>query len=142
MLIFGGKDIVVWILSQLVPKLRYLSGLESDPNILIIHCGANSLGMVQLQPILNQLQSAVSEISKLFPKAKIVWSCLLPRMVWRYTQNVKAMEKARARLNREAIGLVSNKGGAYIKHPQFDQKPVQLFHADGVHLSQFGNDLF
>ena len=62
-------------------------------------------------------------------------------MVWRYTQNVKAMEKARVRLNREAIRSVSNKGGAYIKHPQFDQKPVQLFHADGVHLSQLGNDL-
>ena len=62
------------ILSQLVPKLRLLSGLESDPNILIIHCGANSLGMVQLQPILNQLQSAVSEISKLFSESK---NCLV-----------------------------------------------------------------
>ena len=36
---------------------------------------------------------------------------------------------------------VSDKGGAYIKHPQFETKPVQLFHADGVHLSQLGNDL-
>ena len=42
-------------------------------------------------------------------------------------------EKARARLNREAIRLVSNKGGAYIKHQQFEPKLVQLFHADGVH---------
>ena len=62
-------------------------------------------------------------------------------MVWRYTQNVKAMEKARVRLNREAIRLVSKKDGAYIKHPQFEPKPVQLFHADGVHLSQLGKDL-
>ena len=76
---------------QLVPKLRLLSELEIDPNILIIHCGANSLGTAQLQPILNQLQSAVSEISKLFPRAKIFWSCLMSRMVWRYTQNVKAI---------------------------------------------------
>ena len=61
------------ILSRLVPKFRLLSGLESDPNILI-NCKANSLGKVQLQPILNQLQSAVSEISKLFPKNK---NCLV-----------------------------------------------------------------
>ena len=62
-------------------------------------------------------------------------------MVWRYTQNVKAMEKALARLNREVIRLVSNKGVAYIKHPKFEPKPVQLFHADGVHLSQLSDDL-
>ena len=52
------------------------------------------------------------------------------------------MEKARARLNTEANRLVSDKDGAYIKHPQFEPKPVQLFHADGVHLlSQLGYDL-
>ena len=34
-----------------------------------------------------------------------------------------------------------NKGGAYIQHPQFEPKPVQLFYADGLHLSQLDNDL-
>ena len=58
------------ILNRLVPKFRLLSGLESDPNILI-NCKANSLGMVQLQPIFNQLQSAVSEKSIFFQKTKL-----------------------------------------------------------------------
>uniref|UniRef100_K1P0J6 SGNH hydrolase-type esterase domain-containing protein n=1 Tax=Magallana gigas TaxID=29159 RepID=K1P0J6_MAGGI len=38
---YGGMD-----LSQLLPKLRVLRRIENDPDIFIIHCGANSLGLI------------------------------------------------------------------------------------------------
>lgn len=97
------------------------------------------MGLVKLEPLLEQLQVTLVKIGKLFPYTKIVWSCLLPRFE---CQNVKAMEEARARINRKAIRCISDKGGAFIKHTQFQAKPVQLFHADGTHLSELGNDLF
>lgn len=130
------------VLSQLLPKLRHLRTLQNDPNIIIVHCGANKLGLVKLKPLLKQLQVTLAKIGKLFPYTKIVWSCLLPRFAWRYSQNVKVMEEARARVNRKAIRCISDRGGAFIKHTQFQAKPVQLFHADGVHLSELGNDMF
>uniref|UniRef100_K1RBW5 Uncharacterized protein n=1 Tax=Magallana gigas TaxID=29159 RepID=K1RBW5_MAGGI len=43
------------VLSQLLPKLRHLRTLQNEPNIIILHCGANSLGLVKLESILEQL---------------------------------------------------------------------------------------
>lgn len=80
-------------------------------------------------------QLTLAKIGKLCPNTKIVWSCFLPRFAWRYSQNVKAMEETRARVNREAIRCISDRDGTFIRHTQFQAKPVQLFDADGMRLS-------
>jgi lysophospholipase L1-like esterase len=129
-------------LFELVPKLKILKQVQDTPHVIIVHCGANNIGRTKLWSLVRLLQSTVLEIKKLFPSAKLVWSSLLPRFNWRYSTRVKAMESARARINREGIKLVASRGGAFIKHPQFEAKPIQLYHSDGVHLSQLGNDLF
>ena len=81
---------------------------RSDPNIYVLYivCKQFKYGVITT----HSEPTVVCSIrnSKLFPRAKIVLSCLLPRMVWLYTQNFKAMEKAQARLNREANRLVSD----------------------------------
>lgn len=118
------------VLSQFLPKLRHLRTLQIDPNIIIVHCGANSLGLVKLESLLEQLKVTLAKIGKLFPYTKIVWSCLLPRFAWRYSQNFKAMDEARATFNRGAIWCMSERGGAFIKHTQFQAKSVQLVNAE------------
>lgn len=110
------------VFSQLLPKHKHLRTLQKDPNIIIVHCGANSLGLLKLESLFEQLQVTLAKIGKHFPYTKIVWSCLLPRFAWRFRQNVKA------------IRCISDRSGAFFKHTQFQAKPVQLFHADGVNL--------
>lgn len=134
---YGGM-----VLSQLLPKLRVLRRIENDPDVLIIHCGANSLGLIELKSLLEKLQDTLEQIAKLFPRSKLVWSNLLPRFNWRYSEDIRAMEDSRKRVNREAILLVTSMGGSFIKHTQFDSKDPTVFHDDGVHLSKKGNDLF
>lgn len=51
---YGGM-----ILSQLLPKLRHLRTLQNDPNIIIVHCRGNSLGLVKLESLLEQLQPVI-----------------------------------------------------------------------------------
>lgn len=77
---YGGM-----VLSQLLPKLRVLRRIENDPDVLIIHCGANSLGLIELKSLLEKLQDTLEQIAKLFPRSKLVWSNLLPRFNWRYS---------------------------------------------------------
>nr|XP_034336141.1 uncharacterized protein LOC117692458 [Crassostrea gigas] len=101
---YGGM-----VLSQLLPKLRVLRRIENDPDVLIIHCGANSLGLIELKSLLEKLQDTLEQIAKLFPRSKLVWSNLLPRFNWRYSEDIRAMEDSRKRVNREAILLREKK---------------------------------
>lgn len=59
------------VLSQLLPKLRVLRRIENDPDVLIIHCGANSLGLIELKSLLEKLQDTLEQIAKLFPRSKL-----------------------------------------------------------------------
>uniref|UniRef100_A0A8W8NC18 SGNH hydrolase-type esterase domain-containing protein n=1 Tax=Magallana gigas TaxID=29159 RepID=A0A8W8NC18_MAGGI len=101
---YGGM-----VLSQLLPKLRVLRRIENDTDVLIIHCGANSLGLIELKSLLEKLQDTLEQIAKLFPRSKLVWSNLLPRFNWRYSEDIRAMEDSRKRVNREAILLREKK---------------------------------
>uniref|UniRef100_A0A8W8LRM7 Uncharacterized protein n=1 Tax=Magallana gigas TaxID=29159 RepID=A0A8W8LRM7_MAGGI len=107
---FGIAKTEIWwqgyggmVLSQLIPKLRVLRRIENDPDILIIHCGANSLGFIMFKALLEKLHDTLKQIAKLFPRSKLVWSNLLPRFNWRYSEDIRAMEDSRKRVNRETI---------------------------------------
>lgn len=71
-----------------------------------------------------------------FPHSKVVWSCIQ----WRYSQNSRAMESQRRRLNSCASRLALRYDGAIIRHP--DIKRDSLFLCDGVHLSKLANAVF
>lgn len=128
-------------LQDLNTRLSTLLTLEDRPEFLIIHCGANNIGQKTTEELLELLSTTLSRICDMFPTTTIVWSSALPRLAWRFSENVKAMNEIRGRMNREAIKFVTSRGGHYIKYPQFSQKPPTLFDPDGVHLSQLGNDI-
>jgi hypothetical protein len=85
----------------------------------------------------------LADVALFFPETKLFWSCLLPRKIWRFSSNIRAMEDIRLRLDtcRAAISAVTTLGGRYIRRPQFMTKDDQLFNQDGVHLSTLENDI-
>ena len=74
--------------------------------------------------------------------ANVIWSEILPRAVWRYSDNLQAMERCRKRLNGFAGKLAIEKGGAYISHPLLRKGDSKYFSHDGVYLSEAGNYMF
>lgn len=76
--------------------------------------------------------------------AKLVWSQLLPRANWRFSNNVRAMEKVRRRINRYGASTIIRLGGGYIEHQALVASNLspEFYDNDGVHLSELGNDLF
>lgn len=63
--IYDDKAMEVLSLAKKIPKLRVLRILENDQNILIIPCGANNLGLIDLKSLLKQLQATLEQLSKL-----------------------------------------------------------------------------
>ena len=112
------------------------------PQYLILHCGANDIGNVPLKDLIQQIKKTLCRIQLLLPKTKLIWSQLLPRNKWRYFDHMEPMNKALKRLNNSIASEIIKNGGCYIKYPDIKAGNELLFQADGVHLSDIGNDIF
>ena len=129
-------------LVDLQKKLVTLLTVSSAPDILIIHCGGNDLGKYPVQKLRCFLCSLVQFLNENFSKAHIIWSQILPRTNWRYSENNAAMHRVRQRLNNHAANLFIDRQGTYLKHPSLQVSGPICYKPDGVHLNQYGNELF
>ena len=127
-------------LSQVEQKLKTLAKVGPAPNVILIHCGGNDLGETSIRKLRLVCMKLFQFIQTNFPHSKVIWSCILPRIQWRYSQNSRAMESQRKRLNSCASRLALRYDGAIIRHP--DIKRDSLFFCDGVHLSKLANAVF
>lgn len=67
--------------------------------------------------MLEKLKAALEQIAKLFTRAKMLKKLnlnLLLRFNWRYTEDIRAMEDSRKRVNRKAISLVTPWVGVFL----------------------------
>ena len=111
-------------------------------DFIILHVGGNDIGFHNCGLLRLSLKTLFSQLALMFPQAKIVWSCILPRLNWRNAIGTQNSEKSRARINRAMIHFAVQQGHRAIKHCEFNDKSPGLFAADGVHLSDVGTDLF
>jgi hypothetical protein len=78
----------------------------------------------------------------MLPGSMIVYSNILPRRTWRYSNNTDAMERTRKRLNRGLMTYLLQNNSYAIAHYDFDDSYSALYDDDGVHLSFIGKDIF
>ena len=55
---------------------------------------------------------------------------------------MEPINKALKRLNNSKASEIIKNGGCYMKYPDIKAGNELLFQADGVHLSDIGNDIF
>ncbi|KAK3095954.1 hypothetical protein FSP39_021284 [Pinctada imbricata] len=122
-------------------RLRHLAAVGETPQVILVHCGANDLGVHPLRQTLRDTVAVYNFLSTRFPNATLIWSNAIPREALSFANNKKALEKARCRLNRHATKTFTQTGTT-LSHPQFSSKKPNLFISDGVHLSFEGNQLF
>ena len=134
-----GKGDMSW--GELVPRITLLLQYE-PPKILVIHCGGNSIGIMPLFHLRRQMKEAILKLHRMLPYTKLVWSQILSRLSWRYSNNCKAINMAAVRLNNFAAWLCFKLGGSYIKYPEISWDATGMFAKDGVHLSRLGNSIF
>ena len=129
-------------LRNLEPKLRTISSFEEALDIIVLHCGGNDLGQHIIGDLRELAKSQLQYAATLFPTTKIIWSQILPRSNWRYSENLKAMDRVRIRLNNAAATETVRLGGGYAKYPELKLSCSQLSAKDGTHLSPLGKEVF
>lgn len=128
--------------NQVFTIVNSLRQCSPPPQFLVLHSGGNGIGREPCGTLRNNIQAVISQLMLILPYTQIVWSCILPRLQWRYSNNIKAMEACRSRVNRAIMHFLLRKGHKTIKHTDFQDKLPALYLKDGVHLSYIGNDIF
>lgn len=133
---YGGMS-----LRDVTKKLGTLQKIGADPQVILLHCGGNDFGHIPVRQLRAFIDNIIQYINTHF-KAKIIWSEILPRRIWRYSSNNAAMEAVRKRFNSYAATRVVKQNGFYIKHPDLQETSDALYLPDGVHLTFLGYCIF
>jgi hypothetical protein len=101
------------------------------PSTVLIHCGENHIGDIPCGLLLQQLRLTFATLIELIPGVLIIWSCILPRISWRFSQCTTKMERIWKRINRGISSFLLKYNCYVVKHPDFN-KLSGLFANDGV----------
>jgi lysophospholipase L1-like esterase len=128
---------------QVKSEIYKLLSDQPKPSVILIHAGANDLGLIKGVQIINIIKETIDWVVEQLPGVVIIWSDMLCRLVWREAKSVQAMERARKKINRDVEKYVLLKGGRVCRHVDIDYTCPGLFRPqDGVHLSDIGSDIF
>lgn len=61
--------------------------------MLVIHLGSNDLGLMKGKTLVIQAHEDLHWIKKQWPVVLIIWSAMLPKMVWRGEGGRKCLDK-------------------------------------------------
>lgn len=107
--------------------------LDSLPSYIVIHIAGNDIGKTRFGFLVYKLKRIISCLSLMLPKTMLIWSQILPRRHWRFSNNGAAMERLRRRLN-STIGAHTRRW--------LHTLSSQFLLPDGVHLTSLGNEIF
>lgn len=102
------------IASKIKEQINIMARYEDPPNIIIIHIGGYDMGHIRLGYLQLMLRRLFDWLWVKYPESFIVWSQIIPRINWRYSDNVEAMDRTRRRINSTDAKYVVCKGGTYI----------------------------
>lgn len=83
-------------LAESKKKFLSLANVGNSPDYIVLHLGGNDLGRRSLVDLRKLIVELFRTILSIFPSVKIVWSAVLPRSNWRYSDNKVAMESKKA----------------------------------------------
>ena len=135
-----GRRGMQW--ASLLPTLLHHRVFHVPPQVLLDHLGGNDLGLLKGKALILQALADFQSLRRRWPGVLIIWSCMLPRLVWREGSDHLALEQARRRANSETYKELLRYGDMSIQHPEIVRSRRALYRQDGVHLSDQGNDLF
>jgi lysophospholipase L1-like esterase len=119
-----------------------LLGKHIPPNYLVVHCGGNDIAQSPLKNTEPLAIQTIQEIQSVAANIKIIWSQILPRLVWRNEINHTKLNKARRRFNTILSKYCIQTGGAYIRYPQISENRKYLYRDNVLIISGAGNDIF
>ncbi|KAK7889138.1 hypothetical protein WMY93_024698 [Mugilogobius chulae] len=130
-----GRASLRW--EGLVPFFNESLRGRAVPDILLINCGGNDLGVLKSVKMVNVMREDLLQLHQLHPRMKIIFSALPQRR-----QYSGKLEKARKFVNSVMRTLMEQVQGAAVDHPNIRYDNQELFMKDGAHFSLKGYDIF
>ena len=112
------------------------------PSLLIVQLGENDLPRSTGRNLWQAIVGDLDSLRQHFPDTHLVWSCLLERQHWRGAVSPEKVDLARRKVCKAASRFIISVGGAVVRHPDISHKIPALYRTDGVHLSDWGMDLW
>ncbi|CAJ0931019.1 unnamed protein product, partial [Ranitomeya imitator] len=138
--IWRGMRGMMW--SQVLPEVVHIARVASSPTIVVIHAGGNDLASSPLAELLTLIRSDMDKFPSFFPLMRLVWSEVIPRLVWRGARELNALERSRRTLNQRISRFVRFKYGIVVRHHRLEGDNSGFLLPDGVHLNEAGIDIF
>ena len=88
------------------------------PKILIIHLGSNDLTVVVGKGLESDMKQDLATLKSLFPKTKIVYSAMLPRLAWTGADSLAGIERKCKQVNGRIRRYLCKDRGVYLEHSE------------------------
>ena len=126
---------------KLLQTVQYQMLHRRNPDILILHLGSNDIDTIKQTKLMQSIMKDITYIHSTFPASVLVWCDILPRLKWRNnkSESPKELNIKRKRINRDAHTVINSLPKGAIVSPKIIWHMSELFHNDGVHLSDMGN---
>ncbi|CAJ0949278.1 unnamed protein product [Ranitomeya imitator] len=119
-----------------------IARVASSPTVVVIHAGGNDLASFPLAELLTLMRADLDKLPGFFPVMRLVWSELIPRLVWRGARELSAMERSRRTLNQRISHFIRFKNGVVVRHHRLEGDNSGFLLPDGVHLNDASLDIF
>lgn len=129
-----------------IPRSRQdLLRHHATPNLIILHVGSNNIGKHPVKLCRQAVEEVLLSTRQLLPESHVCYSEIIPRLFYygrgEGPHSQPALDKCRKNINRYAKSRIKRMFRAsYLQH-RFHSQDHELFHRDGVHLSDRGNEL-
>ena len=119
---------------------------SAPPSTVVLHLGTNNIGQMDACSCRAAVKTALGTLRVRMPQALILWSSILPRIVYHGKRptgstSQEALEGVRVSLNNYARRQANRMGNASVIIHDIDRSNHNMFIRDGVHLSDQGSDI-
>lgn len=90
----GGMELL-----NAIQKLELLKQVGPFPNAIFIHYVGNDLGRTSVRKIRLAIMKLLQSLTREFSHEHYIWSFILPRRTWRYSNNAAVMKRSSKRIN-------------------------------------------
>ncbi|XP_041446756.1 uncharacterized protein LOC121403117 isoform X1 [Xenopus laevis] len=144
----GIKDVrIVWMgirglkWPDLLPIILQMKSRWGFPAIILIHLAGNDIGKGRNIDLIRNIKRDLAQIRFIFPNTVIMWSEVVPRLVWLQDAGFHPLERCRKKLNFAISKFSKTVNILVYRHYELEQGFEGLYRADRVHLSDIGFDI-
>ncbi|XP_041420555.1 uncharacterized protein LOC121394237 [Xenopus laevis] len=144
----GIKDVrIVWMgirglkWPDLLPIILQMKSCWGFPAIILIHLAGNDIGKGRNIDLIRNIKRDLAQIRFIFPNTVIMWSEVVPRLVWLQDAGFHPLERCRKKRNFAISKFSKTVNILVYRHYELEQGFEGLYRADRVHLSDIGFDI-